>query len=45
MLSAYLRSWMFLPVILIAARVSSSLVFRMIYSAYKLNKQGDNMQP
>ena len=24
---------------------TSSMAFRMMYSAYKLNKQGDNMQP
>ena len=30
----------FLPPILIPAFVSSSLAFRMMYSAYKLNKQG-----
>ena len=32
-------------VILISACVSSSPGFRMMYSAYKLNKQGDNIQP
>ena len=42
--SAYLRLLIFLPEILIPARVSSSLAFHTIYSAYKLNKQGDNMQ-
>ena len=30
--------------ILIPACASSSLAFRMMYSAYKLNKQGDNIQ-
>ena len=35
---------MFLPVILIPACVSSSPVFLMMYSAYKLNKQDDNIQ-
>ena len=30
--------------ILIPACASSSLEFRMMYSAYKLNKQGDNIQ-
>jgi len=35
----------FLPAILIPAWVSSNLVFLMMYSAYKLNKQGDNVQP
>ena len=33
------------PAILISAYASSSPTFHMIYSAYKLNKQGDNMQP
>ena len=32
-------------VILISACVSSSPAFRMMYSAYKLNKQGNNIQP
>ena len=31
--------------ILILACVSSSPAFLMMYSAYKLNKQGDNIQP
>ena len=44
-LSAYLRLLIFLPAILIPACVSSSPVFLMMYSAYKLNKQGDNIQP
>ena len=35
----------FLPLILIPACASSSLAFLMMYSAYQLNKQGDNMQP
>ena len=43
--SAYLRLLIFLPAILIPAYASSSLAFLMMYSAYKLNKQGDNMQP
>ena len=30
---------------MIPACASSSLAFRLIYSAYKLNKQGDNIQP
>ena len=42
--SVYLRLLIFLPVILIPACASSSLTFHMIYSAYKLNKQGDNIQ-
>ena len=44
MSSAYLRLLIFLPAILIPAYASSSPEFLMIYSAYKLNKQGDNMQ-
>ena len=40
-LSAYLRWLIFLPAILITAYASSSLAFRMMCSAYKLNKQGD----
>ena len=43
--SAYLRLLIFLPAILIPAYASSSPVFLMMYSAYKLNKQGDNIQP
>ena len=43
--SAYLRLLIFLPAILILASYSSSSAFLMMYSAYKLNKQGDNMQP
>ena len=43
--SAYLRLLIFLPAIVIPAYVSSSPVFLMMYSAYKLNKQGDNIQP
>ena len=40
MSSAYLRLLIFLP-----ACASSSPAFLMMYSAYKLNKQGDNIQP
>ena len=40
---AYLRLSMFLPEILIPACDSSSLAFHMMYSAYKLNKQDDNI--
>ena len=36
---------MFLLAILIPACASSSLAFLMIYSAYKLNEQGDNIYP
>ena len=43
--SAYLRLLIFLPAILILACASSSPAFLMMYSAYKLNKQGDNIQP
>ena len=45
MSSAYLRLLIFLPAILIPAYASSSSAFCMMYSAYKLNKQGDNIQP
>ena len=43
--SAYLRLLVFLQAVLIPACVSSSPAFLMMYSAYKLNKQGDNTQP
>ena len=43
--SAYLRLLIFLLAILIPACASSSLAFCAMYSAYKLNKQGDNIQP
>ena len=43
--SAYLRLLVFLPAILIPDCASTSLEFHMMYSAYKLNKQGDNIQP
>ena len=43
--SAYLRWLIFLPAILIPTCASSSPAFLMMYSAYKLNKQGDNLQP
>ena len=36
---------MFLLAILIPAYASSSPVFLKMYSAYKLNKEGDNIQP
>ena len=42
--SAYLRLLLFLLVILVPACYSSRLAFCMMYSAYKLNKQGDNIQ-
>ena len=40
-----LRLLIFLPAILIPPCASSSPVFLMMYSAYKLNKQGGNIQP
>ena len=43
--SAYLRLLIFLQAILIPTWASSQLAFCMMYSAYKLNKQGDNTQP
>ena len=42
---ACLRLLIFLPAILIAACASFIPAFCMMYSAYKLNKQGDNIQP
>ena len=43
--SAYLRLLLLLLAVLISAWASSSLAFRLVYSACKLNKQGDNIQP
>ena len=43
--SAYLRLLIFLPAILIPACASSIPAFHVMFSAYKLNKQGDNIQP
>ena len=43
--SAYLRWLIFLPEILIPTCDSSSLALHMMYSAHKLNKQCDNIQP
>ena len=43
--SAYLMLLIFLPAVLIPACASSSPAFLMMYSAYKLNNQGDNIQP
>ena len=43
--SAYLKLLIFLLAVLIPACASSSPEFLMMYSAYKLNKQGDNIQP
>ena len=42
--SAYLRLLIFLLAILIPACASSSPTYHMMYSAYKLNKKGDNIQ-
>ena len=42
--SAYLRLLVFLLAVLILACASSSLPFLMVYSAYKLNKQHDNIE-
>ena len=43
--SAYLRLLIFLLAILNPTCASSSLAFHMMYSAYNLNNQGDNLQP
>ena len=43
--SAYLRLSIILLALLIPACSSSSPAFLMMYSAYKLNKQGDSIQP
>ena len=43
--SVYLKLLVFLLAILIPACASSSLQFCMMYSAYKLNKQDDSIQP
>ena len=43
--SAYLRLLIFLLAILIPACASSNPALHMMCSAYKLNKQGDNIQP
>ena len=42
--SAYLRLLIILAVLILACN-SSSPAFRMMYSAYRLNKQGDIIQP
>ena len=44
-LSVFLRLLIFLLAILIPACVSSSSAFHTMYYAYKLNKQGDDIQP
>ena len=43
--SVYLRLLIFLLAILILACASSSPAYHMMHSAYKLNKQRDNIQP
>ena len=43
--STFLRFLIFLSAILIPACALSSQAFHMTYSAYKLNKQGDNIHP
>ena len=43
--SAYLRLLIFLLAVLIPACAYSSPAFLMMYSAYKLNKHSDNIQP
>ena len=43
--STQLRLSIFLPAILIPVYASSSLAFCMMYSTYKLNKQGDHIYP
>ena len=43
--SAYLKILIFLLAILIPACASFSLAFHIMYSAYWLKKQGDNIQP
>ena len=45
MSSAFLRLLIFLLAVLIPAYASSSPAFLMMYSACKLNNQGDNIQP
>ena len=42
---AYFRLLIFFPGILIPACASSSLAFHVMYSAYKLNNQSDNIKP
>ena len=42
---AYLRLLTFLLAIVIPVYASFNPAFLMMYSAYKLNKQADNMQP
>ena len=42
---SHLHIWGVVPEILISPYYSSSPEFHMMYSAYKLNKKGDNIQP
>ena len=44
-LSIYMSLLIFLPAILVLPCESSSPAFHMMYTAYKLNKQGDTRQP
>ena len=44
-LHAYLRLLIFLPEVMFPACASSSPAFRMVFSAYNLCNQGDNIQP
>ena len=43
--STYLRLVIYIPAVLIPTCESSSPEFHMMFSAHKLNKQGDNIQP
>ena len=43
--SGYLRLLILIPAVLIPACASFSLAFHIMYSAYTLRKQGDNIQP
>ena len=43
--SAYLRLLIFLLAMLVQVCDSFSSIFHMMYTEYKLNKQGDNIQP
>ena len=40
-----MQTYLYNPAIWIPACESSSPTFHMMYSAYKLNNQGDNIQP
>ena len=43
--SAYVKLLIFISAILIPASDLSSPAFHIVYSAYKLNREGDNIQP